>query len=92
MDCTVFEKMICAACQRSYACHPSPGIAYFSKAFPLVSGVATLVYELHLFEDRRLAGLARTQQQHLDLISETQLVSLQLVLNLLIPLLPLLGL
>ena len=50
------------------------------------------MYELHLFEDRRLAGLARTQQQHLDLISETQLVSLQLVLNLLIPLLPLLRL
>ena len=48
--------------------------------------------ELHLFQDGRLAGFTSSQKQHLDFIPEVHFVSLQLVLNLLIPRLALLRL
>ena len=35
-------------------------------------------------------GKKHTQQQHLDLVAKRQLISFQLILNLLVPLLPLL--
>ena len=72
----------------------------------LVARVSTLVDELHLLENGRLsgftgscalleaAGMTRaailTKEQHLDLIALHHLVALELVLNLLVPLLALL--
>jgi len=67
-------------------------VTYFSEAFSLVSRVSTLVDELHLLEDGGLAGFTGTEQQHLDLVPKVHLVPLQLVLDLLVPLLALLGL
>jgi len=48
--------------------------------------------KLHLFQDSRLARLAGSEKQHLDLIPQVYLVSLQLVLDLFVPRLALLGL
>ena len=50
------------------------------------------MYELHLLEDGRLSRFSSTEQQHFDFIPKVQFVSLQLILNLLIPLLALLDL
>ena len=47
--------------------------------------------ELHLFQYSRLARLAGSEKQHLDLIPQIYLVSLQLVLDLFIPRFALLG-
>jgi hypothetical protein len=72
----------------------------------LIARVPALVDELHLLEDGRLSGLSGscalledadvagvailTEEQHLDLVALHHLVALELVLNLLVPLLALL--
>lgn len=48
--------------------------------------------ELHLFQDRGLARFTGSKKKHLDLIPEVHFIPLQLILNLLIPRLALLGL
>jgi hypothetical protein len=65
---------------------------HLSEALALVPRVSALVDELHLFENGRLSGFTSTKQQHLDLVSQVHFVALQLVLDLLIALLPLLRL
>jgi hypothetical protein len=77
------------------------------EGLALIARVAALMDQLHLLENRRLAGFTSTygvlesgsaksgaalltEQQHLDLVALHHLVALELVLNLLVPLLPLL--
>jgi len=65
---------------------------HLSEALALVPRVSAFVDELHLFEDGRLSGFTSTEQQHLDFVPQIHLIALQLILNLLIALLSLLGL
>ena len=96
MDWTVLEKMICEGAKagqcRVRMQATTDGNAYLAEALTLVPGVAALVDELDLFQYRRLPRFTSSQQQHFDLIAQVESVTLQLILNLLVPLLPVFGL
>lgn len=92
LPCGLTERQFQALHSLQYHAHTLHRVAEddLTEGFSLIARVAAFVYELHLLENCGFARLSGTEKEHLDLISQTELVPLELVLDLLISLLALL--